>query len=127
MLFFTLILFCPSAPANMRMGSKNTNDLIQCNIDPMGGSDGFPTFKECQVIGSKGQQGPLATRYRDFYSGNLQNLPGNFYFSSNGVFPILTGSSPNGVQGPGERRTNEAINTNQTRWTACENVPFAFL
>jgi hypothetical protein len=108
----------------MRLGSRNTNDLIQCNIDPMGGSDGFPTTKECQVIGINGQQGSLATSYLDFQSGNLWNLPGNFYFSSTGVHPIWTGSSPNGERGPGERRTNEASNTNQARWTACENVPF---
>ena len=90
----------------------------------MGGNDGFPTAKECQVIGHVHKQGLLARRFIDFHTGTLQNLPLDIYFSSTGIFPIWTGPSPNGDQGPGERRQNWALNTNQARWTACNNVRF---
>lgn len=73
-----------NAPANLRYGSQLTNGQVNCQIDPMGDWDGFPTKKECEMLNSEDD---LSIEYKDppGDKGTWYLLPkdGQF-FSSNG-------------------------------------------
>ena len=116
----------------MRVGQRLTNDLIGCNIDPMGGDDGYPTAKECQMIGTKWKQARLKQNFNDEHD-NPTDLEAatwpNAYFSSTGRWRLMTGT--NGKFGPGERLINDAWTdpdptVDADRWRDCENVPTPF-